>query len=182
MGKCLVLAVAVLALLGGCTRPNPVPVVQGQHHAVQQQQSTHKGQWIFRHKVTLSLPRQAMQQSFDGMMRFDPAARTLHIVGLGAFGLVLFEVHITQETLVVSALHPSLTAIPKVVEHIAQSVRHIWLECPRPLQQQCSEEASHFCTISEQTLQGWPVYVEYKDMQYQYVVTVRLLQADVESE
>jgi hypothetical protein len=80
-----------------------------------------------RHLVRLTIPDQDFDMNINGMMRLDPAHHQARVVGMGGFGLKLFDLTVLPGTMTVRFLHPSLQRINDVEEHIAFCIRRIWL-------------------------------------------------------
>jgi hypothetical protein len=172
-GLTLILALTLpltLALLAACATDRPF----AGGAALSQSEPS----WIFRHKVRIAFPDRKMTQSFDGAMRFDRAERRIQVIGLGGFGLRLFDLLVEPELMEVRALHPGLEALPHAAEHIAATVRHIWFDCLDRMPPSFSGESPQWrCAASEEQLQGWPLTLSCENRVYGYTVTVHLLQA-----
>ncbi|WP_462323818.1 hypothetical protein [Desulfoplanes sp.] len=82
---------------------------------------------VMRHLVRLRIPDRDLDMNIRGMMRLDPVAREARVVGMGGFGLKLFDLTVFPESITTHFLHPSLCRIRHVDEHIAFCIRRIWL-------------------------------------------------------
>ncbi|MFW5488901.1 MAG: hypothetical protein ACNI3A_10900 [Desulfovibrio sp.] len=83
---------------------------------------------VMRHTVHLQVPGWHLDNTLDGIMRLDTETQTARIVGMGGFGLKLFDLSVTPKTLKVHFLHPSLARISNAAERIAFCIRRIWLD------------------------------------------------------
>lgn len=111
------------------------------------------GIWTFRHKARLEIPARNAAVSFDGVMRLDAERRHIRVTALAGIGLRLFDMEVEPDSMRVFYLHPSLRKIPRVTEHIAESIRRIWFDClPR---------MPHITFLSEYTSGlGWNITFE----------------------
>lgn len=86
---------------------------------------------VLRHTVRLRIPGRKLDQTFSGLMRFDGTGRTVRAIGMGGFGLKLFDLTVLPEGFETHFMHPGLGRMPGTAEHIAFCVRRIWLD-PQP--------------------------------------------------
>ncbi|MGE4441644.1 MAG: DUF3261 domain-containing protein [Desulfomicrobium sp.] len=86
---------------------------------------------LLRHSVRLRIPGRNVDQTFSGVMRFEHDGRTIRLVGMAGFGMKLFDLSISQDTVETHFISPGLSRINKLPEHIAFCVRKIWLT-PQP--------------------------------------------------
>ncbi len=169
---------ALLALLGGCaaqrTAPAPAPLVSTTQPV--------PGVWLFRHKVSLDFPARALSQSFDGMLRLDPAAKTAQVVATGGLGMLLFDVRLGPDTARAVYLHPALEKIPRLTEHIAACVRRIWFDCLAliPQNMEAAGDGWIFSASGGRQAGLWPSHMRLTDTQAGYTLTIRLLHAQRE--
>jgi len=82
---------------------------------------------LLRHLVRLRIPKYGLDQTFNGIMRFEGGGRSVRVVGMGGFGMKLFDLTIRPDALERHFMHPGLSRIPDMAEHIAFCVRRIWI-------------------------------------------------------
>jgi len=81
---------------------------------------------LFRHVVRLHIAGRNQDLSLEGMMRLE-TDHTARIIGMGAFGLRMFDITVTPDQVETNFLNPGMKSIPRLTEHIAFCVRRIWL-------------------------------------------------------
>ena len=86
---------------------------------------------LLRHSVRLRIPGRGLDQTFSGIMRFDHNGQSVRLVGMAGFGMKIFDLSISQETVETHFISPGLSRINNLSEHIAFCVRRIWL-APQP--------------------------------------------------
>ena len=140
------------------------------------------GVWVFRHKVRFEMPGRNIAHSFDGMMRFDLASRTMHVVALAGMGMQLFDVVITQKDVLVHYMHPLMRKIPGAAEHIAFCLRRIWFDCLAIIPQPTAETSDGWRFVASGNMRDafWPDVVQFTHTQGKYTLTIRLLQTQQE--
>jgi hypothetical protein len=162
--------------MGGCAKylSESAPTPDSEHIS--------NGIWTFRHKVRLDIPGRGVSQSFDGLMQLDLAEKTAHVVGIGAFGMRLFDVKVVPEQTTVGYIHPMLLKIPRVEEHIAFCVRRIWFYCLAMVPQPASLSGSGWDFVSSRQAADnvWPDLITFTNTQDNYTLTIRLLHAQRE--
>lgn len=140
------------------------------------------GVWSFRHKVRLEMPERGVTQSFDGVMRLDLAAKTIHAAGVAGIGMQLFDIVVTPERAEVRYLHPVLRKIPYATEHIALCLRRIWFDCLVIIPQTTPLAGAgwRFSASGNGRDAYWPDTARFSNLRDGYTITVRLLRAQRE--
>lgn len=132
--KWLVL-IACLANLGcaGITNQHSETALPSDHQSefLSQYYSSARNGLLLRHSVRLLIPERNVDQTFSGIMRFDHDGGSIRLVGMGGFGMKLFDLSISQETVETHFISPGLNRIDNLPERIAFCVRRIWLT-PQP--------------------------------------------------
>jgi len=82
---------------------------------------------LLRHSVRLRIPGRSVDQTFNGIMRFDHDGQAIRLVGMAGFGMKLFDLSINQDAVETHFISPGLSRINNLPEHIAFCVRRIWL-------------------------------------------------------
>jgi len=187
----------VLCCAGGCAASYPGPGEGGVKSAVPLPGDTRlSGVWMFRHKVRLEIAARKVAVSFDGVMRLDAEARRIRVTALAGVGLRMFDMEVEPDAMRVVYLHPSLRKIPRVTEHIAESIRRIWFDCLLQMphigsgfSHSSGSGWSITCTPNDVPGDGsgdapgtalWPETTRLADGRAGYVLTVRLLRAQRE--
>lgn len=83
--------------------------------------------WLYRHKVTVQIPANKQDFAFDGAMELDMDHQIARVIGLGPM-ITLFDITVTQESFIVRQMHPGFQRIPHIAQHIAETVRSLWLK------------------------------------------------------
>jgi len=140
------------------------------------------GTWLFRHKVRLDFPNQNMTHSFDGLMRLDTRAETIHVAGVAGLGMQMFDMTITRNGETVVYMHPALAKMPGAAKHMARCIRQIWLDCLLNTFQNTSVEQKTWSltTSGDKDAGLWPRVMNYSNKRVPFTLTVRLLQAQQE--
>ena len=82
---------------------------------------------VMRHRVRLRIPGKNIDLAFDGIMRLSHSPRTARVVGMGGFGLKLFDLTVSPTYVTTHFLHPSIARIPHAADRIAFCIRRIWM-------------------------------------------------------
>jgi hypothetical protein len=130
----ILVSIALLAALGCAPRtqrisPWDIPASPTAAVLVRECSSDRSGTQL-RHIVRLSIPGNDLDQTFNGIMRFDSTGQTMRLIGMAGFGLKLFDLTVRPEALETHFLHPGLGRVHDMPERIAFCVRRIWLGPP----------------------------------------------------
>ena len=130
------LTVLSLLLLCACTAAHPDRIERTQNASFETRHRIHElvlgdampeTPVIMRHMISLHISGQPSDLVFTGIMRLAPQTHTARVVGMGGFGLKMFDLTISPKTLTTHFLHPGIARISHAAEHIAFCVRRIWL-------------------------------------------------------
>jgi hypothetical protein len=140
------------------------------------------GTWIFRHKVRLDFPGRNRTYSFDGLMRLDTRAGTVHAVGVAGLGMQLFDISVTRDGETLIHPHPSLAKMPDAAEHMGRCIRQIWLDFPPDAPHTSrGDQGTWSITASGGEEAGlWPRLITYTNKRVPFTLVIRLLQVQQE--
>ncbi|MDR2573112.1 MAG: hypothetical protein LBC94_01990 [Desulfovibrio sp.] len=132
---------------------------------------------VLRHKVSIDFLKQKNPFTFDGLLQLGgaPHAPLLRAVGLGAMGLTLFDMRMTQKTVTVAAIHPSLWRIPHFRQQIALCLAGVYNTLfDSPAFAFDKTKNGHGETrLSDE--RPWPQNMEFKHNGPDYIVTMKLV-------
>lgn len=131
-----IFAISFLLLLCACTAAGPDMMQGSQNTSPEARRRVQKlvltndlpeTPMIMRHMISLHISGQPSDLVFTGIMRLDPKNHTARVVGMGGFGLKMFDLTISPKALTIHFLHPGIARISHAAEHVAFCVRRIWL-------------------------------------------------------
>ncbi len=127
---------ALLVLLCGCTavhqnmapgQPDRSPETAQRVAALVLADEMPPTPLIMRHMIRLHMAGKGSDLTFHGIMRFDPKTQTARVVGMGGFGLKMFDLTVTPRHVTTHFLHPGIARISHAADRIAFCIRRIWM-------------------------------------------------------
>jgi len=82
---------------------------------------------LMRHMIRLHIQGKPSDLTFSGIMRFTPKSNTARVVGMGGFGLKMFDLTISPHRVTIHFLHPGIARISHAADRIAFCIRRIWM-------------------------------------------------------
>ncbi|MDR1777931.1 MAG: hypothetical protein LBR31_08920 [Desulfovibrio sp.] len=166
----LVIAISCLICLVSCFESRRF-ILYGNNSCPQEQSLS------FRHKVSITFPRQTNPVTFDGLLQLDglPHKPVLRAVGLGTMGLTMFDMTIAKGILKISTIHPALLRMPHFKEHMALCLTSVYgrllgidADSAKPGQNQAEIDFSDE--------KPWPRNMKFKHNKPDYTVAIRLVE------
>ncbi len=119
------LLVCALACLAGCAARN---AKQGPPWQTGEEAAR------VRHRLALAVAGRE-ELRFDGLMLQSAEAERFRVVGMGGFGLTMFDLVIGPDYVRTISMLPMAARMPNAADNIAGAVRRIWFHCLPALEQ-----------------------------------------------